>query len=252
MNLTNIKNMSEKIYDSTWMNLNMFFPEVLAIKKSTSDESSSLPNKVISLTKNAMKTNGETAINTNIESIKEDAANFDSLVGGKWEDVAHLFTSVDGLSFNGIELEKKGGQIVEKQDSNNGKTISLEFLMDSNGSPLRFYTKWKDQFKTEGIDTYSGINTRKETLKVLGAGECLPEGTLVMRYVVATRGANGSVVLNQDIGLLVISGLVPVSVNTFQKVGPGIPGSSNIETLKINCIYSFGFLRLGGSIIWLE
>lgn len=240
-----IKARMDKLYNSDWVNFNLFVPELLMVSGMNSkwEESTGggggqdLLNIIQDMTKEDVANDtGTTSENPNIRNTIGD-------------DLISQLQSIEGIDFRELPLERSNTYTLSagKQETST-QTIKLKFLLDKKMEILRFLDVWRDMIYADELKIEKSIPTFKSILKsktkdTRGNGE----GYIVLDYISLNR--QGKV---KNLGVLKIAGLIPKKIDFGGKVGPGLDAQSALPTVTVDCIYSMGYLQLGKTKIWMK
>ena len=235
-----IKARMDKLYNSDWVNFNLFVPELLMVSGMTEG-----------WTESASGGGGQDLLN-----IIEDMANgsvtipADSKIRNTiGDDLIPQLQSIEGIEFRELPLERSNTYTLSagKQETST-QTIKLKFLLDKKMKILKFLDVWRDMIYADELKIEKSIPTFKSILKsktkdTRGNGE----GYIVLDYISLDR--KGEVT---NLGVLKIAGLIPKKIDFGGKVGPGLDAQSALPTVTVDCIYSMGYLQLGDTKIWMK
>ena len=240
-----IKARMDKLYNSDWVNFNLFVPELLMVSGMNSkwEESTGggggqdLLNIIQDMTEEDVANDtGTTSENPNIRNTIGD-------------DLISQLQSIEGIDFRELPLERSNTYTLSagKQETST-QTIKLKFLLDKKMEILRFLDVWRDMIYADELKIEKSIPTFKSILKsktkdTRGNGE----GYIVLDYISLNR--QGKV---KNLGVLKIAGLIPKKIDFGGKVGPGLDAQSALPTVTVDCIYSMGYLQLGKTKIWMK
>lgn len=249
MDAKTIKARMDKLYNSDWVNFNLFVPELLMVsgmnysetdegkgewKESTSSGGGGLD--LINIIK-------DMADGTGAPSAKSEIRN---TIG---DNLISQLQSIEGIEFRELPLERSNAYTLSagKQETST-QTIKLKFLLDKKMEILRFLDVWRDMIYADELKIEKSIPTFKSILKsktkdTRGNGE----GYIVLDYISLNR--QGDV---DPLGVLKIAGLIPKKVDFGGKVGPGLDAQSSLPIVTVDCIYSMGYLQLGNTKIWMK
>ena len=244
-----IKARMDKLYNSDWVNFNLFVPELLMV--------SGMNNKGEGVWEESKSGGGGQGLLNIIEDMtKEDVANgagttpeeskISNTIG---DDLISQLQSIEGIDFRELPLERSNTYTLSagKQETST-QTIKLKFLLDKKMEILRFLDVWRDMIYADELKIEKSIPTFKSILKsktkdTRGNGE----GYIVLDYISLSR--DGHV---ENLGVLKIAGLIPKKIDFGGKVGPGLDAQSALPTVTVDCIYSMGYLQLGNTKIWMK
>ena len=248
MKAETIKARMDKLYNLDWVNFNLFVPELLMVSGMDSnwEESKSrgggqdLLNIIEDMTKEDMT--------------KEDVANgtgttskgIRNTIG---DELISQLQSIEGIDFRELPLERSNTYTLSagKQETST-QTIKLKFLLDKKMEILKFLDVWRDMIYADELKIEKSIPTFKSILKsktkdTRGNGE----GYIVLDYISLNRSGTP-----ENLGVLKIAGLIPKKIDFGGKVGPGLDAQSALPIVTVDCIYSMGYLQLGGTKIWMK
>ena len=245
MNAETIKARMDKLYELDWVNFNLFVPELLMV--------SGMGNKD---SKGVWKESKVGGGGQDLLNIIEDMADAKSIIPAMpkirntiGDDLISQLQSIEGIDFRELPLERSNTYTLSagKQETST-QTIKLKFLLDKKMEILRFLDAWRDmiyadELKIEGSTPAFKSVLKSKTNNTRGNGE----GYIVLDYISLSR--DGTV---EDLGVLKIAGLIPKKVDFGGKVGPGLDAQSALPTVTVDCIYSMGYLQLGGTKIWMK
>ena len=245
MNAETIKARMDKLYELDWVNFNLFVPELLMV--------SGMGNKD---SKGVWKESKVGGGGQDLLNIIEDMADAKSIIPAMskirntiGDDLISQLQSIEGIDFRELPLERSNTYTLSagKQETST-QTIKLKFLLDKKMEILRFLDAWRDMIYADELKIKGSTPAFKSILKsktnnTRGNGE----GYIVLDYISLSR--DGTV---EDLGVLKIAGLIPKKVDFGGKVGPGLDAQSALPTVTVDCIYSMGYLQLGGTKIWMK
>lgn len=239
-----IKARMDKLYNSDWVNFNLFVPELLMVSGMNSKWEESTGGG-----------GGLDLINIIKDMTKEDVANGTGTTSENpirntiGDDLISQLQSIEGIDFRELPLERSNTYTLSagKQETPT-QTIKLKFLLDKKMEILRFLDVWRDMIYADELKIKGSIPTFKSILKsktkdTRGNGE----GYIVLDYISLNR--KGEV---KNLGVLKIAGLIPKKIDFGGKVGPGLDAQSALPIVTVDCIYSMGYLQLGGTKIWMK
>lgn len=239
-----IKARMDKLYNSDWVNFNLFVPELLMVSGMNSKWEESTGGG-----------GGLDLINIIKDMTKEDVANGTGTTSENpirntiGDDLISQLQSIEGIDFRELPLERSNTYTLSagKQETST-QTIKLKFLLDKKMEILRFLDVWRDMIYADELKIKGSIPTFKSILKsktkdTRGNGE----GYIVLDYISLNR--KGQV---ENLGVLKIAGLIPKKVDFGGKVGPGLDAQSALPIVTVDCIYSMGYLQLGNTKIWMK
>ena len=239
-----IKARMDKLYNSDWVNFNLFVPELLMVSGMNSkwEESTSGGG-------------GLDLINIIKDMAKEDVANGTGTTSENpirntiGDDLISQLQSIEGIDFRELPLERSNTYTLSagKQETST-QTIKLKFLLDKKMEILKFLDVWRDMIYADELKIKGSIPTFKSILKsktkdTRGNGE----GYIVLDYISLNRKGNV-----ENLGVLKIAGLIPKKIDFGGKVGPGLDAQSALPIVTVDCIYSMGYLQLGNTKIWMK
>lgn len=249
MDAKTIKARMDKLYKSDWVNFNLFVPELLMVsgmnysetdegkgewKESTSSGGGGLD--LINIIKDMADGTGAPSAESGIRNTIGD-------------NLISQLQSIEGIEFRELPLERSNAYTLSagKQETST-QTIKLKFLLDKKMEILRFLDVWRDMIYADELKIEKSIPTFKSILKskttdTRGNGE----GYIVLDYISLNRQGNVD-----PLGVLKIAGLIPKKVDFGGKVGPGLDAQSALPIVTVDCIYSMGYLQLGGTKIWMK
>lgn len=245
MKAETIKARMDKLYNSDWVNFNLFVPELLMV--------SGMGNKD---SKGVWKESKVGGGGQDLLNIIEDMADAKSIIPTGSEirntigdDLISQLQSIEGIDFRELPLERSNSYNLSagKQETST-QTIKLKFLLDKKMEILRFLDAWRDMIYADELKIEKSIPTFKSILKsktnnTRGNGE----GYIVLDYISLDRKGNV-----ENLGVLKIAGLIPKKVDFGGKVGPGLDAQSALPIVTVDCIYSMGYLKLGDTKIWMK
>ena len=245
MKAETIKARMNKLYNSDWVNFNLFVPELLMV--------SGMGNKD---SKGVWKESKVGGGGQDLLNIIEDMADAKSIIPGMLkirntigDDLISQLQSIEGIEFRELPLERSNAYTLSagKQETST-QTIKLKFLLDKKMEILRFLDAWRDMIYTDELKIEGSTPAFKSILKsktnnTRGNGE----GYIVLDYISLSR--DGTV---ENLGVLKIAGLIPKKIEFGGKVGPGLDAQSALPTVTVDCIYSMGYLQLGNTKIWMK
>lgn len=245
MKAETIKARMDKLYNSDWVNFNLFVPELLMV--------SGMGNKD---SKGVWKESKVGGGGQDLLNIIEDMADAKSIIPAMLkirntigDDLISQLQSIEGIDFRELPLERSNTYTLSagKQETST-QTIRLKFLLDKKMEILRFLDAWRDmiyadELKIEGSTPAFKSILKSKTNNTRGNGE----GYIVLDYISLSR--DGAV---ENLGVLKIAGLIPKKIDFGGKVGPGLDAQSALPTVTVDCIYSMGYLQLGNTKIWMK
>ena len=245
MNAETIKARMDKLYELDWVNFNLFVPELLMVSGMGNRDS-----------KGVWKESKVGGGGQDLLNIIEDMADAKSIIPAMSKirntignDLISQLQSIEGIDFRELPLERSNTYTLSagKQETST-QTIKLKFLLDKKMEILRFLDAWRDMIYADDLKIEGSTPAFKSILKsktnnTRGNGE----GYIVLDYISLSR--DGTV---EDLGVLKIAGLIPKKVDFGGKVGPGLDAQSALPTVTVDCIYSMGYLQLGGTKIWMK
>ena len=251
MKAETIKARMDKLYNSDWVNFNLFVPELLMVsgmnysetdegkgewKESTSSGGGGLD--LINIIKDMADGTGAPSAESGIRNTIGD-------------NLISQLQSIDGIEFRELPLERSNAYTLSagKQETST-QTIKLKFLLDKKMEILKFLDVWRDMIYADELKIKGSIPTFKSILKsknnnTRGNGE----GYIVLDYITLSRKGEGEV---KNLGVLKIAGLIPKKIDFGGKVGPGLDAQSALPTVTVDCIYSMGYLQLDNTKIWMK
>ena len=248
-----IKARMDKLYNSDWVNFNLFVPELLMVSGMNYSETDEGKGEWKESTSSGG--GGLDLLNIIQDMTKEDVANGTGTTSENpirntiGDDLISQLQSIEGIDFRELPLERSNTYTLSagKQETST-QTIKLKFLLDKKMEILRFLDVWRDMIYADELKIEKSIPTFKSILKsktkdTRGNGE----GYIVLDYISLNR--KGSV---ENLGVLKIAGLIPKKVDFGGKVGPGLDAQSALPTVTVDCIYSMGYLQLGNTKIWMK
>ena len=235
-----IKARMDKLYNSDWVNFNLFVPELLMVSGMTEGWTESASGggglDLINIIKDMADGTGAPSAESEIRNTIGD-------------DLISQLQSIEGIDFRELPLERSNTYTLSagKQETST-QTIKLKFLLDKKMEILRFLDVWRDMIYADELKIEKSIPTFKSILKsktkdTRGNGE----GYIVLDYISLNR--KGKV---ENLGVLKIAGLIPKKIDFGGKVGPGLDAQSALPTVTVDCIYSMGYLQLGNTKIWMK
>lgn len=240
MKAETIKARMDKLYNSDWVNFNLFVPELLMVSGMNSKWEESTGGgggqDLLNIIQDMANDVGTTSENPNIRNTIGD-------------DLISQLQSIEGIDFRELPLERSNTYTLSagKQETST-QTIKLKFLLDKKMEILKFLDVWRDMIYADELKIEKSIPTFKSILKsktkdTRGNGE----GYIVLDYISLNR--KGEV---KNLGVLKIAGLIPKKIDFGGKVGPGLDAQSALPIVTVDCIYSMGYLQLGGTKIWMK
>lgn len=242
--LSTINGVVDTLATTSWANLNLIMPRCLAVPVrpdgSLVENKEQLPYVMLRYATSPNDTQYRELLKYNYDGKDDDTA-----TGVMPNGLLPLLTKISGLDFVNTPLEKKNGQIVPKSKPEDGKEIVLEFLLDKNFKAITLYKNWYNSTQVREFNTTDSESDllRLESHIKSSSGSTSYEGGLLCTYVDIEKDARGGISFKSK-GELYIAGLVPTRVDMFKEVGPGIAPQSQVPTVKIHCVYSFGYLQL--------
>ena len=249
MDAKTIKARMDKLYNSDWVNFNLFVPELLMVsgmnysetdegkgewKESTSSGGGGLD--LINIITDMADGTGAPSAESEIRNTIGD-------------NLISQLQSIEGIEFRELPLERSNAYTLSagKQETST-QTIKLKFLLDKKMEILRFLDVWRDMIYADELKIEKSIPTFKSILKskttdTRGNGE----GYIVLDYISLNRKGQ-----EENLGVLKIAGLIPKKIDFGGKVGPGLDAQSALPIVTVDCIYSMGYLQLGGTKIWMK
>lgn len=251
MNAETIKARMDKLYNSDWVNFNLFVPELLMVS-GMSDR-----NEKGEWKENKTGGGGQDLLNIIEDMAKEDMTNGTVLIPEEnskirntiGDDLISQLQSIEEIDFRELPLERSNTYTLSagKQETST-QTIKLKFLLDKKMEILKFLDVWRDMIYADELKIKNLIPTFKSILKSkTNANRGNGEGYIVLDYISLSR--DGKV---KNLGALKIAGLIPKKIDFGGKVGPGLDAQSALPTVTVNCIYSMGYLQLGDTKIWMK
>ena len=239
-----IKARMDKLYNLDWVNFNLFVPKLLMVSGMNSKWEESTGGG-----------GGQDLLNIIDDMAKEDVANGTGTTSENpirntiGDDLISQLQSIEGIDFRELPLERSNTYTLSagKQETST-QTIKLKFLLDKKMEILRFLDVWRDMIYADELKIKGSIPTFKSILKsktkdTRGNGE----GYIVLDYISLNRKGNVD-----PLGVLKIAGLIPKKIDFGGKVGPGLDAQSALPIVTVDCIYSMGYLQLGGTKIWMK
>ncbi len=246
-----IKARMDKLYNSDWVNFNLFVPELLMV----SGMNPKTNNGRVVWEESTGGGGGQDLLNIIDDMAKEDVANGTGTTSENpirntiGDDLISQLQSIEGIDFRELPLERSNTYTLSagKQETST-QTIKLKFLLDKKMEILRFLDVWRDMIYADELKIKGSIPTFKSILKsktkdTRGNGE----GYIVLDYISLNR--KGEV---KNLGVLKIAGLIPKKIDFGGKVGPGLEAQSALPIVTVDCIYSMGYLQLGNTKIWMK
>lgn len=241
-----IKARMDKLYNSDWVNFNLFVPELLMV----SGMNPKTDNGRVVWEESKSGGGGQDLLN-----IIEDMADAKSIIPAMskirntiGDDLISQLQSIEGIDFRELPLERSNTYTLSagKQETST-QTIKLKFLLDKKMEILRFLDAWRDMIYADELKIEKSIPTFKSILKsktedTRGNGE----GYIVLDYISLNRKEV------KNLGVLKIAGLIPKKIDFGGKVGPGLDAQSALPIVTVDCIYSMGYLQLGNTKIWMK
>ena len=245
MKAETIKARMDKLYNSDWVNFNLFVPELLMVSGMNNKDS-----------KGVWKESKSGGGGQDLLNIIENMANGSGTIPADskirntiGDDLISQLQSIENIEFRELPLERSNTYTISagKQETST-QTIKLKFLLDKKMEILKFLDAWRDiiyadELKIRGLTpTFKSI-LKSKTKATRGNGE----GYIVLDYISLNR--DGTV---ENLGALKIAGLIPKGINFGGKVGPGLDAQSSLPTVTVDCIYSMGYLQLGDTKVWMK
>ena len=241
MKAETIKARMDKLYNSDWVNFNLFVPELLMVSGMNSKWEESTGGggglDLINIIKDMADGTGTTSNDSNIRNTIGD-------------DLISQLQSIEGIDFRELPLERSNAYTLSagKQETST-QTIKLKFLLDKRMEILKFLDAWRDMIYADELKIKGSIPTFKSILKskndnTRGNGE----GYIVLDYISLNRKAP----YVKNLGVLKIAGLIPKKIDFGGKVGPGLDAQSALPTVTVDCIYSMGYLQLDDTKVWMK
>lgn len=235
-----IKARMDKLYNSDWVNFNLFVPELLMVSGMNSKWEESTGGgggqDLLNIIQDMANDVGTTSENPNIRNTIGD-------------DLISQLQSIEGIDFRELPLERSNTYTLSagKQETST-QTIKLKFLLDKKMEILKFLDVWRDMIYADELKIEKSIPTFKSILKsktkdTRGNGE----GYIVLDYISLNRKVEV-----KNLGVLKIAGLIPKKIDFGGKVGPGLDAQSALPIVTVDCIYSMGYLQLGKTKIWMK
>lgn len=243
-----IKARMDKLYNSDWVNFNLFVPELLMVSGMNYSETDEGKGEwkesksggggldLINIIK-------DMADGTGVPFIESEIRN---TIG---DNLISQLQSIEGIEFRELPLERSNAYTLSagKQETST-QTIKLKFLLDKKMEILKFLDVWRDMIYADELKIKGSIPTFKSILKsktkdTRGNGE----GYIVLDYISLNR--KGKV---ENLGVLKIAGLIPKKIDFGGKVGPGLDAQSALPIVTVDCIYSMGYLQLGDTKVWMK
>ena len=230
-----IKARMDKLYNLDWVNFNLFVPELLMVSGMNSKWEESTGGG-----------GGQDLLNIIDDMAKSENPNIRNTIG---DELISQLQSIEGIDFRELPLERSNTYTLSagKQETST-QTIKLKFLLDKKMEILRFLDAWRDmiyadELKIEGSTPAFKSILKSKTNNTSGNGE----GYIVLDYISLNRQGNVD-----PLGVLKIAGLIPKKIDFGGKVGPGLDAQSALPIVTVDCIYSMGYLQLGGTKIWMR
>ena len=245
MKAETIKARMDKLYNSDWVNFNLFVPELLMVSGMNNKDS-----------KGVWKESKSGGGGQDLLNIIENMANGSGTIPADskirntiGDDLISQLQSIENIEFRELPLERSNTYTLSagKQETST-QTIKLKFLLDKKMEILKFLDAWRDiiyadELKIRGLTpTFKSI-LKSKTEATRGNGE----GYIVLDYISLNR--DGTV---ENLGALKIAGLIPKKIDFGGKVGPGLDAQSSLPTVTVDCIYSMGYLQLGDTKVWMK
>lgn len=213
MTAETIKARMDKLYNSDWVNFNLFVPELLMVSGMNNKDS-----------KGVWKESKSGGGGQDLLNIIEDMANGSGTIPADskirntiGDDLISQLQSIEGIDFRELPLERSNTYTLSagKQEAST-QTIKLKFLLDKKMEILKFLDAWRDIIYADELKIKGSVPTFKSILKsknnnTRGNGE----GYIVLDYISLSR--KGEV---ENLGVLKIAGLIPKKVDFGGKVGP--------------------------------
>lgn len=237
------------IYSKKYANLNLFIPQCLYVHGlDTKKEGSSAnnANKNISDIIDYIVTSTHPGLTVKPTAIGD--AEFKKLVspenGGFPSTDLALLQSIEGITFKELPFKKPDGTHIlttETGMAKNSNTIKFNFLLESDLHILSSIDKWRDLWYSE---SYKYVKVKNDYILCYKEGiQCLSDDK---------KKGQGQGIFNANYlnekgevkGQLWITGLIPLKIESFGKVGPGLDAQSSVATVSITCVYSIGFIHL--------
>ena len=230
-----IKARMDKLYNLDWVNFNLFVPELLMVSGMNSKWEESTGGG-----------GGQDLLNIIDDMAKSENPNIRNTIG---DELISQLQSIEGIDFRELPLERSNTYTLSagKQETST-QTIKLKFLLDKKMEILRFLDAWRDMIYADELKIEGSTPAFKSILKsknndTRGNGE----GYIVLDYISLNRQGNVD-----PLGVLKIAGLIPKKIDFGGKVGPGLDAQSALPIVTVDCIYSMGYLQLGGTKIWMR
>ena len=245
MKAETIKARMDKLYNSDWVNFNLFVPELLMVSGMGNKDSKGVWKE------SKVGGGGQDLLNiiedmADAKSIIPAMSNIRNTIG---DDLISQLQSIEGIEFRELPLERSNAYTLSagKQETST-QTIKLKFLLDKKMEILRFLDAWRDmiyadELKIEGSTPAFKSILKSKTNNTRGNGE----GYIVLDYISLSR--DGTV---KNLGALKIAGLIPKKIDFGGKVGPGLDAQNSLPTVTAECIYSMGYLQLGDTKVWMK
>ena len=245
MKAKTIKARMDKLYNSDWVNFNLFVPELLMVSGMNNKDS-----------KGVWKESKVGGGGQDLLNIIEDMADAKSIIPAMLkirntigDDLISQLQSIENIEFRELPLERSNTYTLSagKQETST-QTIKLKFLLDKKMEMLKFLDAWRDviyadELKIKGLTpTFKSI-LKSKTEATRGNGE----GYIVLDYISLNR--DGTV---ENLGVLKIAGLIPKKIDFGGKVGPGLDAQSSLPTVTVDSIYSMRYLQLGDTKVWMK
>ena len=253
MTAETIKARMDKLYNSDWVNFNLFVPELLMVSgmNSKTDKEGRVEWK-----ESAGGGGGLDLLNIIDDMAKEDMANDTGIIPENskirntiGDDLISQLQSIDGIEFRELPLERSNTYTLSagKQETST-QTIKLKFLLDKKMEILKFLDVWRDMIYADELKIKGLTPTFKSILKSkTNVNRGNGEGYIVLDYISLDR--KGEVT---NLGALKIAGLIPKKIDFGGKVGPGLDAQSALPIVTVDCIYSMGYLQLGKTKVWMK
>lgn len=251
MKAETIKARMDKLYNSDWVNFNLFVPELLMVS-GMSDR-----NKEGEWKENKTGGGGQDLLNI-IEDMSDSTSTLKTAMAATMgskirntigEDLIAQLQTIEGIEFRELPLERSNTYTLSagKQETST-QTVKLKFLLDKKMDIIKFLDVWRDMIYADKLKISGLTPTFKSILKsknkdTRGNGE----GYIVLDYISLSRDG-----IVTDLGTLKIAGLIPKKVAFGGKVGPGLDAQNALPIVTVDCIYSMGYLQLGDTKVWMK
>lgn len=254
-NADTIQSRLDELYKTPWFNANLFIPDRLNVSgldyladSNTYKENTNGGQVLNSVITYISQNNPIVIENSVVNTVTNTRVGIPNTCG-----CLSQLKSVSNITFEKLPLQiNKFGSIEASSKETTSKSIKLNFLSDANMNLLSFYNAWRDLWysvKFFGNTTNDKSKTTVLRSKKSNNKDGSGEGFLRMKYIKLTSNTTEP----EQLGELVICGLVPIEISGLTEVGPGLDVQSKVPEISITCIYSQGYLYLTSSKqkLWL-